>query len=94
MKIAAFILELIQRIGAKSPKFFKVIRWTAGVLAAAAGAATALIDKGMWNPAGAATIQSIVSAAWPVLTAIWGMSHLPVDDSPSALKQTVNPSNN
>lgn len=75
-----FFLQLIQRIATESPKFFKIIQWVAGVLAVIAGALTFLIDNSIWNPSFAATLGIITKAAWPLLTAIWGMSLLPVKD--------------
>lgn len=75
-----FFLQFIQRIANESPKFFRIIKWVAGVLAVLSGAATFIISNGIWTPEYADTLGTITKAVWPILTSIWGMSLLPVKD--------------
>lgn len=75
-----FFLQFIQRIAKTSPKFFGIIKWVAGALAVIAGAAAFLVSNGIWSPAFADTLKTITTALWPILTAIWGMSLLPVKE--------------
>lgn len=75
-----FFLQLIQRVATESPKFFKIIKWTAGIIGVLAIAATHLINNHIWNPSYGATLNAITTSAWPILVAVWGMSILPVKD--------------
>lgn len=76
-----FFLQLIQRIASESPKFFVIIRWIAGVLGALSGAASFLVSHAIWQPSFAAQMGTITTAVYPILTAIWAMSLLPVKDA-------------
>lgn len=76
-----FFLQIVQRIAGESPKFFKIIRWAAGILGAIAGAASFLVSHGIWHPAFAQQLQTISTAVIPVIISIWTMSLLPVKDN-------------
>lgn len=83
---ANFFIQLIQRLQAESPNFFKIIQWVAGILAIACGVLTWVFAHGLWAPSFADALKTVCSAAWPVLTGIFLTSKLPVKDQATYVK--------
>lgn len=83
------LTELINRLKSESPKFFVILRWIFGVLAAGAFLTKWVIAHELWIP-DAKVLSAIQDACVNVIVAassIWGFSYLPVKDA-EAVKPT------
>lgn len=86
--------EILSRIQGESPRFFIVLRWIFGVLAAIAIIVKWIITRELWTPQDAKVMAAIQEVCGYILTAastMWFSSLLPVKDSNTTTPTTTQP---